>query len=210
MDQKEKLEYVRGLLSYDNLLLEKLDCEAKSRDDIQPFIELEGAKLLSLLIRLIRAENVLEIGMGIAYSTIWLATAVREVGGSMVTVDNHPRTLIEASSNIKKAGVSDVVEIRFGDAQEQLPLLKQEGRLFDLIFQDCGKSVYNLVYEDVYQLLSPGGIVVSDDTLMQYDPGIRKGLGKHVRAYNERLFSDSRYYSTLLPVGQGIALSVKI
>lgn len=186
-----------------------MDSDAGSRIDIQPFIEPEIAKLIGLLIRLTAPQRVLEIGTGIAYSTIWIGQALRETGGTLTTIDNHPRTIVEARKNIEEAGLSDIVEVRYGDAQQQISSLKREGLHFGVVFQDCGKSVYNIVYEDVYDLLEPGGLLISDDTLMQFDPAVRKGLGAYIEAYNERLFSDPRFYSVLLPVGQGIALSWK-
>jgi predicted O-methyltransferase YrrM len=88
--------------------------------------------------------------------------------------------------------------------------MAERGETYDMIFQDCGKYVYDVVYEEIFSLLRPGGLLFTDDTLLQFDPGVRKGLGMHVDRYNRRLFSDDRYYSTMLPVGQGIALSVRL
>lgn len=209
MVKNDLLEYVRGLIAYDNPLLAELDTEAAERDDIQPFIEPELAKLLGLLIRLTGARDILEIGSGIAYSTIWLASSAAQTGGRVTAVDNHPRTIQEARKNIETAGLAGHVELCFADAQKALPEMAAAGRRFDLVFQDCGKYVYELVYEDVYTLLKPGGLLFTDDTLLQFDPHVRTGLGRHVEKYNTRLFSDPRYYSTILPVGQGVCLSIK-
>ena len=209
MQDERMIDYIRGLVSYDNDLLPLLDAEAPHRDDIQPFIEPELAKLLGLLIRLGKARRVLELGTGIGYSTIWLAEAVKETGGVLVAMDNHERTSREAAGNFGKAGIDEVLEFRFGDVEELIPEAVRAGEQYDLIFQDCGKYVYDIVYEDIYTLLTPGGLLVTDDTLLQFDPKIRKGLGVHVQQYNSRLFADARYYSTILPVGQGAALSLK-
>lgn len=209
MADNEMLDYVRGLIRYDNTLLEGLDTEAEKRDDIQPFIEPELAKLLGVLIRTSGAREILEIGSGIGYSTIWLASSAAKIGGKVTAVDNHPRTIKEAAKNIEASGLEDHIDLRFGDAQVILPEMAAAGRQFDLIFQDCGKYVYELVYEDVYRLLRPGGLLFTDDTLLQFDPQVRAGLGRHVAKYNSRLFADLRYYSTILPVGQGICLSIK-
>lgn len=210
MDKDQQfLDYIRMLIGYDNPVLKELDDAAAQRDDIQPFVEKEAARMLGLLVRLMKAQSVLELGMGVAYSTIWLASAVKETGGKLVSIDNHPRTVVEAREHLEHAGVADVVEILFGDAQAMTDQLLNEHRVFDVIFQDCGKSVYNVVYEDLYHLLRPGGLLVTDDTLMHFDPKVRKGLGAYTSEYNNRLFEDERYYSVLLPVGQGITLSLK-
>ena len=202
--------YLYSFLTHDVMLTKQLEQEAGSRDDIQPFVERETAKLISLMIRLTRAKKVLELGTGIAYSTIWLGSAVKEVGGKLITVDNHERTGVEAKENIEKAGLSSVVDQRQGDAEIIVPeLTTTESGTFDMIFQDCGKYLYPLLYEDLYSLLKPGGLLITDDTLFRVNTGVRKGLGKYIDTYNKQLFSDSRYYSTMLPVGHGFAVSLK-
>lgn len=206
---QQLLDYIRMLIPYENPVLKELDDAAGQRDDIQPFVEKETARLLGLLVRLLNSKSVLELGMGVAYSTIWLASAVKETGGRLVSIDNHPRTVVEAREHLEHSGLADLVEILFGEAEVMTEQLLSGHRKFDVIFQDCGKSVYNVVYEDLYHLLSPGGLLVTDDTLMHFDPGVRKGLGAYTADYNRRLFDDERYYSVLLPVGQGITLSLK-
>ncbi len=209
MDDKSRLSYIRTMITYDHDILRRLDAEAADRDDIQPFVEIESAKLLGLLIRLTGAKRVLELGSGIGYSTIWLGRALLETGGRLVTIDNHERTIKEVRRHIEEAGLTEMVDIRFGDAEVLLSEMAERGEIYDMIFQDCGKYVYDVVYEEIFSLLRPGGLLFTDDTLLQFDPAVRKGLGMHVDRYNRRLFSDDRYYSTMLPVGQGIALSVK-
>jgi predicted O-methyltransferase YrrM len=209
MEHERMMGYIRSLISYDHGVLKTLEADAAVRDDIQPFIEPELAKLLGLLIRLTRAERILELGSGIGYSTIWLGMAARAVGGTVTAIDNHERTSAEARRHIAEAGLSDLIELRQGDVQQILPELVQQRQQYDLIFQDCGKSTYNEVYEDVYALLRPQGLLFTDDTLLQFDPQTRKGLGVHVDRYDRRLFADSRYYTTMLPAGQGVCLSLK-
>ncbi len=207
----EQLSYLYTFLTHDNPLTEKLQREASGRDDIQPFVEIETARLISLLIRLTGTKKVLELGTGIAYSTIWLGEAVRETGGSLLSIDNHVRTGVEAAENIRSAGLIGVVELISGNAEEIVPAMAgEDSGSFDLIFQDCGKYLYPLLYEDIYLLLKPGGVLVTDDTLFSVTKGIRKGLGRYIDVYNAKLFSDPRYYSTMLPVGHGLAVSLKL
>jgi predicted O-methyltransferase YrrM len=206
----KQLSYLYAFLAHDNPLTDKLQQEAVGRDDIQPFVEMEAARLISLLIRLTGAKKVLELGTGIAYSTIWLGEAVRETGGSLISVDNHLRTGVEAAENIRSAGLGGVVELISGNAEEVVPAMAGVAPgSFDLIFQDCGKYLYPLLYENIYLLLKPGGLLITDDTLFSVTEGIRKGLGRYTDDYNAKLFSDPRYYSTLLPVGHGLAVSLK-
>lgn len=209
MDHKRSQEYLRGLVEYDSSLLEQLEREAGDRDDIQPFLEKELCKLLGLLLRWNRPRRVLEVGSGIGYSTLYLANAVHGYGGRVTAVDYHERTAVEARANFERAKLSESIEFIQEDARTALPRLRQEGRSFDLIFQDCGKYVYEAVYEEIYQLLSDGGLLITDDTLLNFDPSVRPSLGQKTDSYNRRLFSDRRYYSTMLAAGQGIAFSWK-
>ena len=206
----DKEPYLYSFLEHDNPVTEILEQEAESRDDIQPFVERETARLISLLIRVTKAKRVLELGTGIGYSTVWLGEAVRATGGTVTTVDNHQRTGVEARETVEKSGLEEHVILLQGDAEELIPMMVARGDAYDLIFQDCGKYLYPLLYDDVYQLLKPGGILVSDDTLFRVDASVRKGLGRYIDEYNKRLFADSRYYSTLLPAGHGVAVSYKV
>ena len=207
----DTLSYMYGFLRHDNPITQLLVEDARSRDDIQPFVELETARLLSLLIQTLQAKRVLELGCGIGYSSIWMGEALKRTGGTLLTLDNHERTSREALGHIADAAVASHVELHVCDAAVRVPELAQETPgSFDLIFQDCGKYLYDLLYEDVYSLLRPGGLLVTDDTLFKTESSVRKGLGEHVDRYNRRLFNDPRYYSTMLPAGHGVAISLKI
>lgn len=206
----EREAYIKTFFTHDSPLTEKLEREAEGRDDIQPFVERESARLISLFIRSGRPKKVLELGTGIGYSTIWLGEAVKVVGGQLFTVDNHERTGVEAAANITAAGLEDAVTFLTGDAEVLVSrLVREEPASFGLIFQDCGKYLYPLLYEDVCRLLEPNGILVTDDTLFRVSNGVRKGLGDHVDRFNNMLYEDSRFYSTMLPVGHGITVSLK-
>jgi predicted O-methyltransferase YrrM len=209
----EKETYVRQFIAYDHDMLRQLDEEHRGRNDVQPFVEAETAKLTALLVRSHRFRAVLELGTGLGYSALWLGKAVQDTGGTLVTVDNHERTNREARRNIEAAGLGKYVQCVEADIETYLPqLLDDDGEeQFDLIFQDSGKYLYPLVYEQVFQLLRPGGILVSDDVAFPAAAaGVRNSLKRHIELYNAVLFSDDRYYSTMLPAGHGAAVSLKL
>lgn len=205
-------QYIRQFISYDNELLRTLDADHRDRFDVQPFVEQETAKLVALLIRSQNMKKILELGTGLGYSAIWIGEAVKATDGGLTTVDNHPRTSKEARANILSAGLEGYVTCLEKDIEQYIPELaeqKVEQESYDLIFQDSGKYLYPLMYEDVYRLLKPGGLLITDDTAFPVED-VRNGLKRHVELYNTVLFSDSRYYSTLLPVGHGLAVSLKL
>ncbi len=201
------LDYLRLFLDRDNPLLINLEVNSADRNDIQPSVEPELGKFLGLLVRLTGATRVLEIGTGIGYSSIWLGEAVRATGGKVVTIDNHERTHKEVLKNLVEAGLSDVVEPLLGNAEEIVPALTDE---WDIIFQDGGKYLYPLLYNELFLRLKQGGLLIADDTLFRVNPDVRKQLGVYTDEYNKRVFSDSRLYSTILPVGHGITVSLKV
>ncbi len=204
-------QYILSLLGTNAGVSGELLAESQYRDDIQPFTEPETLRLMTLFIRMLPARQVLELGTGIGYSTIVLAESVKTTGGMLVTVDNHAGTTAEAARVIERSGLASHVRQVFGDAQTAVPAMaKDQPGSFDLVFQDCGKYLYPLLYDDIYTLLRPGGVLVTDDVLFRFNPNVRKGLGRYTDAYNARLFADSRYCSALLPIGDGAAFSLKL
>ena len=200
-------EYLRHFIKRDSALLTRIENESKLRDDIQPSVEPELGKFLGLIVRLTKAEKILEIGSGIGYSTIWLAEAVKITDGKVVTIDNHERTHKELLQNISNAGLGKWIEIKHGNAEDIVPTLSGS---WDIVFQDGGKYLYPLIYEQIFNLTRTGGLILADDTLFKVNPNVRKGLGNYMDEYNRIVFADSRLYSTILPVGHGITVSLKL
>ncbi len=205
--RKQMLDYLRMFIERDNPLMEELEKSSRGRDDIQPSIEPELGKFLGLLVRLTGAKRVLEIGSGIGYSALWLAEAVKETGGRLVTVDNHERTHKEVVANIEKAGLSEYVEIVLGEGEDIVPSLDPG---WDIVFQDGGKYLYPVLFEDIINLTSKGGLIIADDTLFRVNNTVRKRLGLYTDEYNRMVFSDPRLYSVILPVGHGCTVSYKL
>jgi len=200
-------EYLRHFIQRDSALLTEIENESELRDDIQPSVEPELGKFLGLMVRLTKADKILEIGSGIGYSTIWLAEAVKITDGKVITIDNHERTHKELLRNISNAGLGKWIEIKHGNAEDIVPSLSGS---WDIIFQDSGKYLYPLLYEQIFSLTRTGGLIIADDTLFKVNPGVRKGLGNYMDEYNKIVFADSRLYSTILPVGHGITVSLKL
>jgi predicted O-methyltransferase YrrM len=122
-------------------------------------------KLLYLLARLRGARRILEIGTLGGYSTIWLARALPE-GGRLITLEASPEHAAVAQGNIDAAGLSDVVEVRVGNAVESLPLLAEEdGEPFDLVFIDADKPNNPTYVTWALHLTKPGSLIVLDNVV---------------------------------------------
>lgn len=122
----------------------------------------EVGRFLHLLVKLAGARRLLEVGTSGAYSTIWLATAARETGGHVTTLELLPEKIARARQNLAAAGVDDMVTIVEGDARQTLSTLAGP---FDFAFLDTEKELYLPLLEPLVALLAPGGVLVADNLL---------------------------------------------
>ncbi|MCL2293578.1 MAG: O-methyltransferase [Spirochaetes bacterium] len=205
----DQLDYLRSFIIPENNIIDRINSNALGRKDIQPCVEPETGKFLAFIVRLTNAANVLELGTGIGNSAIWIGEALKTQNGKLTTIDNDPITKFEAAKNISDAGLDNVITMLSGNAEDIIEDICKEGKLqFDMIFQDCGKYLYPLLYEKVITLVKPGGVIIADDTLFYTNSEVRKGLGKYMDQYNKIVFADKRLYSTIIPIGHGLTLSL--
>jgi predicted O-methyltransferase YrrM len=202
----DNAEYIKSFLSLDNMQLASISQEEQFRKNIQPSIGLEAGKLLGLLVRLIQAQRVLEFGTSIGYSTIWLAEALRSIEGRLISVEYDKDLYEETKRNIKAAGLSSTVELVWGDAQT---VIKEVEGPFDMILQDSAKPLYPVLLERCVSLTRKNGLIIADDALFK-PMGIAEKFSDPIHRYNELVFSDPRLYSTILPIGDGLAISLKL
>lgn len=138
-------------------LLQALEQEARSENI--PIIGPVVGQLLAVLTGAIAAAKVLELGTATGYSAIWLARALAP-GGKLVTIEHDPVMAQRAAANLAKAGVLQSVEIRLGEAMEEVAALDGP---FDLIFLDIDKAGYGPALAQAKRLLRPGGLLVADN-----------------------------------------------
>ena len=203
-------EYLDKYVEFTNQYNKEIYYANQGRDDIQAPVEPETGRFLAFLIKMTGARKVLELGCGVANSAIWMAQTLKEQGGVLYTVDNHPRTWKEAVENVEKSGLEEYVTMIHSDADEAVRKLREQGLEFDIVFQDCAKYIYTVIYEDVAALVKKGGIIVADDTMFPVCENVRPNLGRHMDRYNMQIFADKRFFSTMLPVGHGLTLSYKL
>lgn len=221
VDESDRLGYLMKLFEYDHPFNESYDSltrESREYVDLQPAADPCSGRLLAFLVRLIGAKRVLELGTSIGYSAHWIAGALDVTDGELVTVDSHLRTGVEARRNFEGSGLAGRIRFINEDAVESLQKLKGEieadkrdgvDSRFNLIFMDCGKSLYPLLLDDFYLLLMDGGLLVVDDTLFPVERGVRSSLAEKVNQFNQFLKADRRFYSVVLNVGHGLTLAWK-
>jgi predicted O-methyltransferase YrrM len=204
-------EYLAGLnRSVDSVLK---DVAKAGQEANLPLIDAEVGALLRTLTMAVGATRILEIGTAIGYSGIWLAGALRP-GGSLFTMELSSDRAREARENFVRAGLADRVHVIVGDAK--LMLAKVAGP-FDVIFQDGDKHLYSLLLDRLVALLRPGGLLITDNVL--WDGEVVPGFvskpqrdasdTRAIAEYNERLAAHPQLLSAIVPLRDGVAISVK-
>lgn len=179
-----------------------------------PLVDAATARLLRGLVVATGARRVLEIGTAIGYSAACMALALPD-DGTLLTMEADAGRAATARQNFVRAGVDRKVNVIVGDAAR---FLHKVAGPFDLIFQDGSKQLYEPLLDRLVGHLRPGGVLVTDNVLWHgevvegfVDPPERDAADTAaIRRYNDRLAADPRLLTTLLPVGDGVALSVKV
>jgi predicted O-methyltransferase YrrM len=139
------------------------DADKPDRLDRLRNVEPETAALLAVLVRATGARELLELGTSNGYSTVWLADAARATGGRVVSVELDPSRSSEARANLERAGLSELVELRVGDAGDVLA--QSADASWDLIFLDAERPAYRGYWPDLLRTLRPGGLLVVDNVI---------------------------------------------
>jgi len=176
-----------------------------------PDISIEPAygRLLTLLVKMSGAKQVLEIGALGGYSGICLARGLQP-GGKLTSLEIQQAYADLAMQHLTAAGLGDKVEYRVGPALDSLAQLEREGRRFDLFFIDADKGNYPNYLEWALKLGNPGALIVGDNALLQgrtADPENRAPSVLAMREFNRRIASDPRLDSTLLPAYDGLVIA---
>lgn len=166
-------------------------------------------RLLTMLVTMIGAKRVLEIGALGGYSGICLARGLKE-GGKLISLELKQDFADIAKQNVTHAGLGELVEYRIGEALVHLNELLEQGERFDFFFIDADKVNYPNYLELAIKLANPGAIIAGDNTLMRgkvVDSSQTKDSVQAMRTFNERIAVDPRLESTILPAYDGLALA---
>ena len=159
-----------------------------------PNVDKEVGKLFSILIKASRARNILEIGTGVGYSTIWLSVAAGENQGKVLTIERDSGRAEAAGEYFRKAGLINV-NILNGDA---LALLQNLDEKFDFVFIDAAKEEYIDYIKAIYAKLMKPSLIVADNAI------------SHVEAVSDYLNyvrSDKNFTTVLIPIRAGLEVS---
>ncbi len=190
-------------------LREQTAQDSMARMQIAP----EQGQFMALLVQLMGAKRLLEVGVYTGYSSLWCALALPD-DGRIVACDVSEQWTSVARRYWEEAGVSDKIDLRLAPAKETLDDLLASGQAgtFDFIFIDADKEGYADYYERALQLLRPGGLIAVDNVLWSgrvADPAVADRDTTALRSFNERLLHDERITLSLVPIADGLTLALK-
>lgn len=178
-----------------------------------PIIKKDIASLIEVLIKMNKPKHIIEVGTAIGYSSILMCLASNKEA-KIKTFERNPKMAKIAKENIKRAGLSDYIEVIEGDAIENLKMIDTK---FDLLFLDAAKSKYMEFYELTEPYLKKGGLILSDNILHKgmvasddYVIRRQKTIVTHMRKYLDFLCQNDKLQTSLLPVSDGFAISYKL
>lgn len=170
----------------------------------------EVGSLLSLISRLARPRNILEVGVFTGWSTICLAKGLAE-GGCIHAVEINDELEDIIREGYRKAGIEDSVQLHFGDAKEIVPQL--EGP-FDVVYIDANKREYPEYYRLVFDKVTTGGLILADNVLwdgkVYQEPMPEDAQTRGIAAFNDMVAADSRVENFILPVRDGLGIIRKL
>lgn len=166
-------------------------------------------KLMEMLSGMIQPSNILEIGAFTGYSAICLARGLKEEGmlDSLELNDELEDLILQAH---EKAGLADKITLHIGDAKQTLKILKEQGKMYDLVFIDANKREYPAYYELVFDMVRPGGYILADNVLWDgkvYQENVpQDAQTQGIFKFNEIVKEDPRVENVIIPLRDGMNL----
>ncbi len=209
MDYGRIRDYLYSLEPEPDERLEELRAYAEA--ERVPIIRRETESLLRTLIRARDPVHILEIGTAIGYSALVMAGCT---GGDILTMENYEKRIPIARSNIERAGLSDRIRLMEGDAGELLAGLSVS---FDFIFLDAAKGQYINWLPDIVRLMDRGAILFADNVLQDLTvlesrftvERRERTTHSRMREFLYAIKHDERLESSVLPIGDGVSISVR-
>jgi predicted O-methyltransferase YrrM len=178
-----------------------------------PIMDAVSMEAMLNILQLRKPKKILEIGTAIGYSAIRMALSLPEC--EVITIERDEERFQLAKQNISKAGLTDRIKVFEGDALEVVQEVQHEGP-YNALFIDAAKGQYKRFHDTYAELVQLGGIIISDNVLFrglvaekEVEEKRFRSMIKKLKQYNEFLMEHPDYNTTIYPIGDGIAVSIK-
>ncbi|MDG4575023.1 MAG: class I SAM-dependent methyltransferase [Defluviicoccus sp.] len=204
-------DYLHAVSLREPPLLARLREETAALPEARMQIAPEQGQFMAMLVRVMNAREILEIGTFTGYSALAMALALPP-DGHIVACDVSAEWTAIGRRYWREAGVAERIELRLAPAIETLETLLADGGedRFDFAFIDADKSGYHAYYEACLKLVRPGGLIVVDNTLWDgrvADDSVQDANTCAIRGFNAALHDDVRVDLSLVPIGDGLTLA---
>lgn len=211
MDAERLVTYIHSLDREDSPLLQEIGRTAAVYG--VPIVRRETGELLKTLVTMKQPKEILEVGTAIGYSAILMAEVMPE-DCRLTTIEKYEKRIPAARENFEKSRYGDRITLLEGDAADLLKVLDGP---YDFIFMDAAKGQYIHFFEDVLRVLSPGGVLVSDNILQDGDilesrfavERRKRTIHSRMREYLYTIKHHEQLTTAIIPIGDGVAVSVK-
>ena len=205
------VDYINSLDKGNSPVCNAIEKEALA--DGVPIIRKEMGNLLKVLLLLKRPQKILEVGTAVGYSSILMSENMPE-NCRITTIENYEKRIPVAKNNFKRAGKEEVITLLEGDAMD---ILKELDGMYDFIFMDAAKGQYINCLPELLRLMPAGGLLISDNVLQEGDIvesryGVtrrNRTIHTRMREYIYTLTHAEQLETSIVPIGDGITLSVK-
>ena len=203
--------YINSLDMGNTPLLNEIEKEAKA--DLVPVIRREMQSLLKVLLAIHRPLRVLEVGTAVGFSALLFCEYGPE-NMQVTTIEKYEKRIPIARENFRRAGRENQITLLEGDAAD---ILKELQEPYDLIFMDAAKGQYIHFLDDVLRLMKPGSVLVSDNVLQGGDiieshyavERRNRTIYKRMREYLYELKHNDKLLTSVIPLGDGVTVSVR-
>ncbi|RLL48008.1 O-methyltransferase [Oceanobacillus piezotolerans] len=190
------------------------DLEVAAKKDHVPIMDPIGIHFIMQLIRIHQPKQILEVGTAIGYSALRMLEAYPET--MITTIEKDEERYYQAIQNIERQGKQEKIHVINGDALDEMEKLYQLGKSFDFIFIDAAKGQYKKFFDLSVPILNDSGLVVTDNVLFRGyvanpvdSPKKFKNMVEKIRGYNKFLMEHPLFDTSIIPIGDGVAVSYK-
>ncbi len=206
------VSYIHSLEKTNSEVLEKI--EEQAHIDNVPIIRKEMESFLRVMLYIKKPKRILELGTAVGYSAILMSECIDE-DGKITTIENYEKRIVEAKKNIELSGKGQVIELLEGDATEVMKNLPSQQ--FDFVFMDAAKAQYIYFLPEVLRLMKKGAVLITDNVLQEGDliesrfvvERRDRTIHKRMREYLEVVKNHEELETSIVPIGDGITISVK-